>query len=124
MRLTTAFWFSRDMTARIATLTVNPAVDLASTAATVQPTHKIRTFNERLDPGGGGINVARVVHVLGGHALALIMSGGVTGRLVEELLDEASVPWQAVPIHSRTRISLNVLDRQSRSMASPSWTTR
>jgi 6-phosphofructokinase 2 len=113
MRLTTAFWFSRDMTGRIATLTVNPAVDLACTAATVQPTHKIRTFNERLDPGGGGINVARVVHALGGHALALIMTGGVTGRLVEQLLDGAGVPWQAVPIHDRTRISLNVLDRQS-----------
>jgi 6-phosphofructokinase 2 len=113
MRLITAFWFSRDMTARIATLTVNPAVDLACTAATVQPIHKIRTFNERLDPGGGGINVARVVHALGGHALALIMTGGVTGRLVEQLLDEAGVPWQAVPIHDRTRISLNVLDRQS-----------
>jgi 6-phosphofructokinase 2 len=95
-------------------LTLNPAVDLACTAASVRPTHKTRTFEERFDPGGGGINVARVVHVLGGDALALIMTGGVTGRLVEELLDEAGVRWQALPIRGRTRISVTVHDRQSR----------
>ena len=101
------------MSPRIVTLTLNPAVDLACTAASVRPTHKTRTFEERFDPGGGGINVARVVHVLGGDALALIMTGGATGRLVEELLDEAGVRWQALPIRARTRISVNVHDRQS-----------
>ena len=104
---------SRSVSARIVTLTVNPAVDMACTAAAVRPTHKIRTTDERLDPGGGGINVARVVHALGGDALALIMTGDVTGRLVEELLDEAGVRWRALPIRGRTRISLNVHDRQS-----------
>lgn len=111
--MTIACWFNPEMAARIVTLTVNPAVDLVCTATGVQPTHKIRTFDERLDPGGGGINVARVIHALGGDALALIMTGDVTGRLVEELLSEAGVCWQAVPIHGRTRISLNVLDQQS-----------
>ncbi len=101
------------METRIATLTLNPAVDMACSATAVRPTHKVRTFDERLDPGGGGINVARVVHALGGDALALVMTGGVTGRLVEELLDEAGVAWQALPIHGRTRISLNVHDRTS-----------
>ena len=86
---------------------------MACTAASVGPTHKTRTFDERYDPGGGGINVARVIHELGGDALALIMTGGVTGRLVEELLNEAGVRWQALPVRGRTRISLTVHDRQS-----------
>lgn len=98
---------------RIITLTVNPAVDMACTAASVRPTHKTRTFDERYDPGGGGVNVARVIHVMGGDALALIMTGGVTGRLVEELLDEAGVRWQALTIRGRTRICVNVHDGQS-----------
>jgi 6-phosphofructokinase 2 len=98
---------------RIATLTVNPALDLACTASAVKPTHKIRTFDEQLDPGGGGINVARVIRSLGEDPLALIMTGDVTGRLVEELLSEAGVRWQSVLIRGRTRISLNVHDRQS-----------
>jgi len=92
----------------IVTLTLNPAVDLSCQASAVQPTHKIRTFDEQFDPGGGGINVARVVHILGGEALALILTGGVTGLLIEELLDAAGVIWQALPIHGRNRISLNV----------------
>jgi 6-phosphofructokinase 2 len=50
---------------------------------------------------------------LGGDALALIMTGGVTGRLVEELLNEAGVRWQALGIRGRTRISFTVHDRQS-----------
>lgn len=92
---------------------MNPAVDLATTAEKVVPMHKNRTFDERLDAGGGGINVARVIRALGSEALALIVTGGVTGRLIEELLDEADVPWQALPIHGRTRISLTVHDRAS-----------
>jgi 6-phosphofructokinase 2 len=101
------------MQPRIVTLTPNPAVDMGGTAAEVRPTHKIRMFDEKLDPGGGGINVARVVHALGGEALALIMTGSVTGRLIEELLDEAGVQWQRLPIAGRTRISLNVHDQKS-----------
>jgi 6-phosphofructokinase 2 len=37
----------------------------------------------------------------------------VTGRLVEELLNEAGVRWQALAIRGRTRISFTVHDRQS-----------
>lgn len=99
------------MSARIATLTVNPAVDLATTAKAVHPGHKIRTFDERYDPGGGGINVARVVSELGGQALALFASGGVTGRFVEEMLAAAKVPCHAFPIGNACRISVTVRDQ-------------
>ncbi|MFO1159127.1 MAG: 1-phosphofructokinase family hexose kinase [Reyranellaceae bacterium] len=101
------------MSARIVTLTVNPAVDLSAQAASVRPGHKIRTFDERYDPGGGGINVARVIHELGGEALALFASGGVTGRFVEQMLTQARVPWQAVLVGGSTRISMTVRDRSN-----------
>lgn len=101
------------MPARIVTLTVNPAVDLATQAASVQPGHKIRTFDERYDPGGGGINVARVVSELGGESLAFFASGGVTGRFVEDMLTTAKVPWQAVPIQAACRISVTVRDQSN-----------
>ena len=95
----------------ILTLTVNPALDIACTAASVRPTHKMRTADERYDAGGGGVNVARVLHGLGCPTRALMLTGDVTGRLVEELLDQQSVPWQSVPIQGRTRISYTVHDR-------------
>ena len=101
------------MSRRIITLTVNPALDVACSTDIVQPTHKIRTGDDHLDPGGGGINVARVVHAMGGDTLAVLMAGGVTGELVEELLDEAGVPRRSVPIGGRTRICFTVLERST-----------
>ena len=98
---------------RIVTLTLNPAVDLASEAEAVRPVRKTRTFNERFDPGGGGVNVSRVVRELGGETLAVVAAGGLAGRLLEELLEQAAVPRRSVPIAGRTRISHVVQDRSS-----------
>ena len=99
---------------RIVTLTVNPTVDIACDADTVRPIHKVRTYGEMQDPGGGGVNVARVVHELGGNVLAIVLAGGFPGQFLEELLAEERVPCQAVPIAGRTRISYSVHDRTSR----------
>jgi 6-phosphofructokinase 2 len=101
------------MSARIVTLTLNPAVDLACEAAAVVPTRKIRMTGEIYDAGGGGINVARVVHELGGEALAVLMAGGATGNFLEELLDEAGVERRIIPVRGRTRISVTVHDHSS-----------
>jgi len=95
---------------RIVTLTLNPALDLASAAELVRPTHKIRITGEHVDPGGGGINVARVVHALGGEALAVLLAGGPTGQYVGELLDATGVARISVPTRGRTRISLTVFE--------------
>lgn len=99
------------MAPRIVTLTLNPTIDLACEAEHVRPIRKVRTTNERQDPGGGGVNVARVVQELEGETLAVIMAGGVTGHFLEELLDEIGVPRRSIPIAGRTRISQTVLDR-------------
>jgi 6-phosphofructokinase 2 len=98
------------MSQRLITLTLNPALDLAADAEAVVPTHKIRMHHEHADPGGGGINVARVVHELGGDVLAVHAAGGASGRVLEEMLDEAGVKQRSVPIEGRTRVSLNVQD--------------
>ena len=95
-------------------MTLNPAVDLGCTAEHVTTTHKIRTFDEHIDPGGGGINVARVLHSLRADVLAVIVAGGVTGALIEELLTEAGVPHRTVHCHGRSRISYTVFDRATK----------
>ena len=101
------------MERRIVTLTLNPAIDLASATPILQPTHKIRTTGEQVDPGGGGVNVARVVHALGGAALAVVAAGGATGRFLTELLEEAEIPFRAVPIAGRTRVSFTVRETET-----------
>jgi 6-phosphofructokinase 2 len=71
----------------IVTLTVNPAIDSSSQADEVRPVHKIRTFGERYEPGGGGINVARVIRELGGDALAVYLAGGLTAQAFGQMVD-------------------------------------
>jgi len=101
------------MSSLVTTLTLNPTIDLASEAEMVHPVRKIRTSGERQDPGGGGVNVARVVRELGGETQAIILAGGVTGRFLEELLEEGGVPHHSIPIGGRTRISHTVLERKT-----------
>jgi len=97
----------------IVTLTLNPSVDGAAEADVVRPVRKIRTSNERYDPGGGGINVARVVRELGGSPLAIYLAGGVTGGVLDDLLDVAAVARRRVSIQDHTRVSHAVYERSS-----------
>lgn len=97
----------------IVTLTLNPAIDGSCEADRVRPTHKIRTRNERYDPGGGGINVARVVKRLGGDVRACYLAGGATGDVLDSLLDRDGVFRTRIGIADHTRISHAVFERQT-----------
>jgi 6-phosphofructokinase 2 len=97
----------------IVTLTLNPAIDGASEAQKVGPTHKIRTWNDRYNPGGGGINVARVVKRLGGNAKAVYLAGGATGDVMDSLLDRDAIDRRRIDIEGHMRISLNVHEQDS-----------
>jgi 6-phosphofructokinase 2 len=98
---------------RIATITMNPAIDVSTAVGQVVSDRKLRCGATALDPGGGGINVARVIHRLGGNVLALFTSGGATGSLLEDLLAAEGVPHLALPVAQRTRENLNVLEESS-----------
>lgn len=97
----------------IVTLTLNPAIDGAAEAEKVQPIRKVRTWGERYDPGGGGINAARVVRELGGAAFAIYLSGGTTGPVLDELVQSAGIESLRIPIADHTRISHTVHERSS-----------
>ena len=88
----------------IVTLTLNPTIDAAAKAETVRPTRGIRTFDERYDPGGGGINVARVINELGGRSLAVYLAGGLTGGVRHHGEQGGRRHW-TVPIAGLTRVS-------------------
>jgi 6-phosphofructokinase 2 len=72
----------------IATLTMNPALDIASATARIVPAEKLRCTAPRYDPSGGGINVARAAKMFGGEAVVVFPIGGPTGARVEQLLHE------------------------------------
>ena len=97
----------------VRTLTLNPSIDVSSEAEVVEPERKVRTCNERIDPGGGGINVARVLHRLGVGVEALFLAGGATGGAFDELLERAGLNRRRVPIADDTRTSLTIHERST-----------
>src|SRR3569832_93150 len=92
----------------VVTLTLNPAVDVSSAAAQVVPAHKLRCHDVRHDAGGGGINVARVLHRFGADTHAVFTSGGPMGALLERLMRKEGVPYTAIQIADDTREDFTV----------------
>lgn len=99
--------------ARIVTLTLNPAIDISSEADVVRHTHKTRTYNEAIEPGGGGINVARVLRRLDANVCALFLGGGMTGRVLDDLMSRAEIERRMIEIGDDSRISLTVVEQST-----------
>jgi 6-phosphofructokinase 2 len=97
----------------VLTVTINPALDVFSHTPRIQPTHKLRCDHVQRQAGGGGVNVARVLHRLGIPVQALVPLGGTTGGLVAELLRQEGVDLKALPIAGHTRESFTVAERDS-----------
>lgn len=98
----------------IATLTMNPTIDKGSSVEQVIPGRKLRCKPPRHEPGGGGINVSRAIHRLGGQSVALYTAGGATGHMLQDLLgDEGVINHRPIPIEGLTRQNLTVLEESS-----------
>ncbi|MGZ5195386.1 MAG: 1-phosphofructokinase family hexose kinase [Ramlibacter sp.] len=91
--------------AAILTVTLNPALDVWTSTARVEPTHKLRCAAAQMHPGGGGINVARVLQRLGSDCLAVFAAGGETGNVLRRMLAKEQVPGRCIPIAGETRES-------------------
>jgi 6-phosphofructokinase 2 len=96
---------------RIATLTINPTVDIVWEVEELVPHRKLRASRGTVFPGGGGINVSRAIAALGGRSWAIITRGGLTGTLLTELLDEQGLRRRVVKIAGHTRLSATVFER-------------
>lgn len=96
--------------ADIVTITMNPAVDASTSVDRVVPIHKLRCGAIRRDPGGGGINAARVVRRLGGGVAAVYTAGGSIGQLLRELVEREGIDSRAVRIAEETREDFTIAE--------------
>lgn len=97
----------------IATLTLNPTIDVTYEVDRLFHTEKMRAPSMSCDPGGGGINVARVFVRLGGQARCYYLSGGATGLTFDGLVDLHQLVRTRIAIEGQTRIATAMFDRQS-----------
>jgi 6-phosphofructokinase 2 len=98
---------------KIATLTMNPAIDKSSAVDQVVAEWKLRCEPPTYEPGGGGLNVSRAIRKLGGDSLALYAAGGFSGQVLSDLLDQEGLNHQAMAIAGLTRENFTVLEKST-----------
>lgn len=98
----------------IATLTFAPSLDCATETDVLYPEGKLRCAAPQFEPGGGGINVARAIHMLGGKALAIYPAGGPTGAHLTHLLQQEGLTVDVVTTQDWTRQNLHVFTREQK----------
>jgi 6-phosphofructokinase 2 len=92
----------------IVTVTINPTIDVSTSVDRVVPVHKLRCRGLQRDPGGGGINVARVVRRLGTDVTAVYTAGGSIGQFLQQLVERERIGSHPVRIAAETRESFTV----------------
>jgi 6-phosphofructokinase 2 len=100
------------MTSRIITITFSPCIDKSAEVENLVPEKKLKCSNLKSEPGGGGINIARVLNKFGIEALAVFPSGGCNGKIFNTLLEKQNVPSVIIEARHETRENL-VIDEQS-----------
>ncbi|RUO23936.1 hypothetical protein CWE09_12365 [Aliidiomarina minuta] len=96
----------------IVTFTMNPAVDLFGVTEEIFDDSKSRCRQTALEPGGGGINVARNVRRMGSESLAIFPAGGLNGELLKSLLEKDNTQFKAIPISADTRMNFAITERK------------
>lgn len=99
--------------ANIITITFSPSIDKSASVKTLIATKKLKCDNANVQPGGGGINVARVLSKLGAQVLAIFPSGGYTGAYFNNLLTAQNVDFVSVPTQNETKENFVILDVSS-----------
>jgi 6-phosphofructokinase 2 len=94
----------------ILTVTINPAVDKSTSLEKMIPEKKLRCEAPVVEAGGGGINVSKAVHELGGDTIAIFPAGGANGALLERLLGGRQIPYKTIPVAGETRENITVTE--------------
>lgn len=95
----------------IVTLTINPAIDRIFSVDRLAFEDRSYINSESESAGGRGINASRVIHSFGGDTHAVLISGGDSGKRLEEHLAECGYATTLVPIQNAIRTNLTITDR-------------
>lgn len=94
----------------ITTVTFNPAVDKTIELRDFQIGKLNRVDHVKMDPGGKGINVARMIRNLGDRPVALSILGGTAGRYIDQVLTREGVTCDFIWSKQETRTNIKVKD--------------
>ncbi|QDU74571.1 6-phosphofructokinase isozyme 2 [Bremerella volcania] len=100
--------------ASIATLTLNPCLDVSYEFPGLVRDEKVRADHTRFDPGGNGINVGRALKQLGAPATNCCILAGEIGELVAQLVGDQLDNLVAARMPGETRINCTILETNPR----------
>ena len=98
------------MPADILTVTLNPTLDVSTSVDRLINHAKLRCSTEQEQVGGGGINVAQVIHSLGGHCQAMLPAGGTRGQEIMTRLNDSGLSLVTTTIDQQNRECFNVFE--------------
>lgn len=94
----------------IYTVTLNPALDKTATVENLRLDSVNRISELRVDPGGKGINVSKVVRELGAKTVAIALLGGHTGTMLRNMLVDLGIECKVLEVEGETRTNLKIKD--------------
>jgi len=94
----------------IYTLTLNPAIDRELTVSTIELDSVMRASGQRVDLGGKGLNVSRMVKQLGGQSVALGFVGGNAGEMLDAGLSASGIDTDFVWVANETRTNFSLIE--------------
>ena len=97
----------------IVTITLSPCIDKSTAVPKLLPEKKLQCTAPKLEPGGGGINVARALKKLGEDAIAIFPSGGYTDKFFNHLMEIDKIHSKIIEIENETRENIIVLDQSA-----------
>ncbi len=95
----------------ILTITLNPALDVTTAVTELVPHVKMRCDRPLREPGGGGINVSRMIAVMGGESTAFLALNGATGEDYRKLVAHTGIDARIYKAPDETRETIQVVDR-------------
>lgn len=94
----------------IITLSLNPAVDKTLEIQDFKVNSVNRVSRARLDAGGKGINVSKMIARLGGRSTAIGVLAGSSGRYIKEQLDLLNIENDFIFVEGETRTNVKIVD--------------
>lgn len=94
----------------IITVTCNPALDRSLTVPRFTADAVNRASGSRLDPGGKGVNVCKVLSALKAESIATGFLGGSAGNAIAGALDALGIRHDFVRVAGETRTNLKIYD--------------
>ncbi len=95
----------------IVTLTINPAIDRILSVDRLAFEDRSYITSSRESAGGRGINASLVIHSFGGDTLAVLTSGGDSGKRLEQHLATLGFRLAVVPVQNEIRTNLTITDQ-------------